>query len=408
MADANAKDSSAKVDRNIIGKRLGQAIMIGAVLVCVIAIWVYTHRPQTDDATVRANFIGVAPHASGHIVELLVKDDQFVNQGDLLFTIDPRPYEHTVARAKASLVLTRKEVDALEQNLKVAEASITRAGAQVSASTADIERAEAQSIAAEAAVQRAEGEFKEADDHFHRLEPLLAKELTTPDLVEAARTRRLIAETGVSQAQKALTAAKATVTAARAQHLAVEAALEQAKLDRLRAEDAIGREGDFNARIGAAEAQLAEAELDLGYCKVRAPISGKIVNMNISLGEFAHSGAQLFTLVDTRTWYVVANFRETQLKHIQEGSPAEIYLQFKGGKRFRGKVVGPGWAVLPEYGTSTMGLPNVPRNLDWVRLAQRFPVRVEVEKPDDSFRIGASAVVTITGGAPSPITVSSR
>ena len=389
------------LDRKALGKNLGRAIVLGAVIICLVAIWVYVDRPQTDDATVRANFIGIAPHASGHIVELLVKDNQTVKQGDLLFTIDPRPYEHTVARAKAGLVLTRKEVDALEKAEKVAEASIMRAEAQVSASAADIERAEAQSIAAEAALQRAEGEFTEADDHFKRLEPLLSKELTTADLVESARTRRLVAETGVNQAQKGLTAAKATVTAARAQHLAVEASLEQAKEDRLRAEDAIGREGDFNARIGAAEAQLAEAELDLGYCKVYAPFSGKVVDLNISLGEFAHSGSQLFTLVDTRIWYVVANFRESQLKHIEEGAPAEIYLQFKG-KHFRGKVVGPGWAVLPEYGTSTSGLPNVPRNLDWVRLAQRFPVRIEVEKPDDSFRIGASAVVTITGRAPPP------
>ena len=403
----DATDSLKKLDRKSIGKSLGGAIVLGAIIICLIAIWVYVHRPQTDDATVRANFIGIAPHASGHIVELLVKDNQTVKQGDLLFTIDPRPYEHTVARTKASLVLTRKEVDGLEKAEKVAEASIVRAEAQVSASAADVERAEAQSIAAEAALQRAEGEFTEADDHFKRLEPLLPKELTTADLVESARTRRLVAETGVNQAQKGLTAAKAAVTAARAQHLAVEAALEQAKEDRLRAEDAIGREGDFNARIGAAEAQLAEAELDLSYCKVHAPFSGKVVNLNISLGEFAHSGSQVFTLVDTGTWYVVANFRESQLKHIEEGAPAEIYLQFKG-KHFRGKVVGPGWAVLPEYGTSTSGLPNVPRNLDWVRLAQRFPVRVLVENPDDTFRIGASAVVTIKGRAATEMAAAPR
>src|SRR5262249_33088313 len=143
-------------------------------------------------------------------------------------------------------------------------------------------------------------------------------------------------QTGVSQAQKGLSAAKATVTAARAQHLAAEAALEQAKVERFRAEDAIGRDGDSNARIASAEAQLAGAELDLGYCQVRAPFNGKVVDLNISQGEFAHAGTKVFTLVDTRTWYVVANFRETQLKHIQEGAPAVIYLQFKGGKRFRG------------------------------------------------------------------------
>src|SRR5215472_15366190 len=179
--------------RKTIGKILSLGIVVSAVVVCFIAVWVYIHLPQTDDATMRANFIGVAPHASGHIVQLLVKDNQFVHEGDLLFTIDPRPYEHAVARAKAALVLTRKEVDALEKAVKVADASIARAEAQVSASTADIERAEAQSIAAEAALQRAEGEFKQADDHYKRLEPLLPKELTTPDLVEAARTQRLVA-----------------------------------------------------------------------------------------------------------------------------------------------------------------------------------------------------------------------
>jgi len=405
---AGAKEPLARFDRKRIGKGLGLAVILGAVIMCLIAVWVYSYRPQTDDATMRANFIGVAPHASGHIVQLLVKDNQFVHEGDLLFTIDPRPYEHAVARARANLVLTRKEVDALEKQLKVADASIVRAEAQVSASAAEIERAEAQSIAAEASVQRAEGEFDDAAHHFGRVEPLLAKELTTADLVEAAHTRRLVAETSVKEAQKGLSAAKSAVTAARAQHLAVEAALEQAKVERLRAEDAIGRDGNFNARIGAAEAQLAEAELDLGYCQVRAPFSGKVVDLNISLGEFAHSGVQVFTLVDTRTWYVVANFRETQLKHIEEGAPAEIYLQFKGGKRFKGNVVGPGWAVIPEYGTSTMGLPNVPRNLDWVRLAQRFPVRVEIENPDETFRVGASAVVTITGRAPKQIAAASH
>ena len=286
--------------------------------------------------------------------------------------IDQRPYEVAVARAKASLSLTRKEVAVLEKVLQLADASITRA--------------EAQRLAAEASVQRAEAQFKEADDHVKRLEPLLVKEFATADQLEAARTRRLVADTGVREAQKLLAAATAAV--------------EQAKAERLRARDAIGEEDGVNARIAAAEAQLREAELNLGYCRVTAPFSGKVVNFNISTGAFARVGVDLFTLVDTRTWYVVANFRETQLRRVEEGAPAEVYLQFKGGKRFKGKVVGLAWAVVPEDGTSAMGLPNVPRNLDWVRLAQRFPVRIQVEDPDDSFRVGASAVVTITDPSP--------
>ena len=397
----------SKLDQNLkaldpkrIGKVLGVSIMVGAGIVCLLALRVYVHEPETDDATVRANFVGVAPHASGHVVELRVRDNQSVQEGDLLFVVDPRPYEDAVALAKARLALTRKEVAALQKAVQVAEAAIGRAEAQVNASAADISRAEAQTIAAEASVERAQGQFKEADNHYHRIEPLLSKQLTTPDVVEAAETRRLVAETGVREAQKALTAARSVVEAARAQKVAAEAALAQAKAERLRSEDAVGQDGNLNARISQAEAQLAEAELDLSYCYVHAPFTGKVVNLNISVGEFAHAGVEVFTLVDTGTWYVVANFRETQLQHIREGSPAEVFLQFTGGKRFHGRVVGPGWAVIPEYGTSTLGLPNVPRNLDWVRLAQRFPVRVRIDNPDDSFRMGASAVVRICGPGP--------
>jgi multidrug efflux system membrane fusion protein len=360
-----------KPNLEAVGRRIGRAIIIAFVVVAVISIWSHDNRPQTDDATLRANFIGVAPHASGHIVELLVKDNQLVKEGDLLFVIDPRPYEDAVALAKAQLVLARKQVSAAEKALKTADASIARV--------------EAQQAASEATVRRAEAEFKNADDHLKRVEPLLEKEFTTTDQVEAARTRQIITAAAVEEAQKGLAAAIAGVA--------------QAKAERQRAEDAIGQEGDFNGHIAAAEAELREAELNLEYCRVKAPFSGKVVNFNISPGQFARAGVDVFTLVDTRTWYVVANFRETQLKHIEEGSPAKIYLQFKGGKRFTGKVVGLAWAVVPENGSSAMGLPSVPRNLDWVRLAQRFPVRVQVENPDDSFRVGASAVVTITGAA---------
>jgi multidrug efflux system membrane fusion protein len=371
MPEETIAPVQSKIVPKILGKGIGLIIVVGAVVVAVAAIWEYGYRPETDDATLRANFVGIAPHASGHIVELDVKDNQLVKEGDLLFVIDPRPYEHAVASAKAQLVLAHKQVDAAKQALEVSEASIARA--------------EAQRAAAETTVRRTEAEFKDADDHLKRLEPLLAKEFATTDQVETARTRQLITSDAVEEAQKNLNAAIAGV--------------EEAKAERVRAEDEIGQEGNVNGHIAAAEAQLSEAELNLEYCRVRAPFSGKIVNFNISLGEFARVGVDVFTLVDTRAWFVVANFRETQLRHIQEGAPAEIYLQFKGGKRFKGNVVGLAWAVVPEDGTSSSGLPSVPRNLDWVRLAQRFPVRIQVQNPDDSFRLGASAVVTITGPA---------
>src|ERR1035441_4528375 len=101
-----------------IGKILSASIIFGAAIVCLLAIRVSVHEPETDDATVRANFVGIAAHASGHVVELRVKDNQSVREGDLLFVVDPRPYEHAVALAKARLALTRKDVAALQKTVQ--------------------------------------------------------------------------------------------------------------------------------------------------------------------------------------------------------------------------------------------------------------------------------------------------
>jgi len=404
---------------------LGALIVTGAAVAAVVTLLQWETRPQTDDASVRANFVGIAPQVSGHIVELRVRDNQQVREGDVLFIVDPRPYEIAVARARASLALTRKEVDGLRKGVSTADAGVARAAAQLNASAADIVRREADPVAADAEIARleaqrvaseagwhsAKAELRNAEGHLARLEPLLPEKFVTEDRVDEARTRRisaamvaeqartsvLAADAALDEARAKKKAAVATLAAARAQHLATEAALQQSRSERARAEDMVGQLENMNARVAAAEAALHSAELDLEYTRVRAPFSGRVVNLNISIGAFARSGTEVFTLVDTGTWYVMANFRETQLRHIPAGAPVDLYLQSHPGRRFRGTVVGLGWAVLPENGTSVNGLPRVERSLDWIRLAARFPVRIKVEDPDESFRIGASAVATVHG-----------
>jgi multidrug efflux system membrane fusion protein len=421
----NDKNVSSDRARRLIGRVLGVVIVGAAVIAAVVALLQRERSPQTDDATVRANFVGIAPQVSGHIMEIHVRDNQQVGKEDLLFVVDERPYEIALERARATLALTRKEVDGLKNSAATAVAGVSRAEAQLTASAsevkrremdpvaadAEIARLEAQRIAAEAALQRAQAEFQHADDHLKRLEPLLPRQFTTADRVQEARTRQVSAAMGVEQGRTAVQAALAALNEARArkeaavaalastraQHVATEAALQQARSERSRAEDAIGQIGDINARIAAAEAVVHAAELDLGYCRVYAPFSGKVVNLNISPGAFARAGVEVFTLIDTNTWYVMANFREVDVRHIHAGAPADIYLQSQPGRHFRGTVVGLGWAVLPDNGTSVMGLPNVERSLEWIRLATRFPVRIKVEDSNDSFRIGASAVATVTG-----------
>src|SRR5262245_13700526 len=383
--------------RRVIGRLLGIGIVSAAVIAVIVALLQWELRPQTDDATVRANFVGIAPEVNGHIVELHVRDNQQVQEGDLLFLIDPRPYEIALERARATLALTRKEVDGLKNGAATAVAGVSKAAAQLNASAAEITRREMDPVAADAELARLRAQFQHAEDHLKRLEPLLSQQFVTADRVEEARTQRDAALAALNEAQAHKRAAVAALVSTRAQHVANEAALQQARSEQSRAEDAIGQSEGINARIAAAEAAVHAAELDLSYCRVRAPFTGLVVNMNISNGAFARAGVEVFTLVDTRTWYVVANFRETQLRRIPAGAPVDLYLQSQPGKHFRGTVVGLGWAVLPENGTSVNGLPRVERSLDWIRLAARFPVRIKVDNPDDSFRLGASAVATVSG-----------
>ena len=381
--------------RRILGRLLGAVIVGAAVIAVAVTLFQWEKRPQTDDATIRANFVGIAPQVNGHIVELRVRDNQLVNEGDLLFLIDPRPYRIALERARAALAMTLKEVDGLRNSAATAVAGVAKAEAQLTASKAEVKRREMDPVAADAEVARLEAQFQHADDHLKRLEPLLPKQFVTADQVDEARTQRASALAALDEARARKSAAVAALASTRAQHVATEAALRQARSQRASAEDAIGQYEGINARIAAAEAAVHSAELDLGYCAVHAPFTGLVVNMNISNGAFARAGVEVFTLVDTRTWYVVANFRETQLRHILAGAPVDLYLQSQPGRHFRGTVVGLGWAVLPENGTSVNGLPRVERSLDWIRLAARFPVRIKVDNPDDSFRIGASAVATV-------------
>src|SRR5437588_620932 len=179
---------------------------------------------------------------------------------------------------------------------------------------------------------------------------------------------------------------------------AQEVAAEEQKLNQARAQ--LSQLQTLLAQRPGAVAAVKQAELDLSYCKVTAPFDGRVINLNISGGAYASIGMPVFSLLDTTKWYVVANFREAELRHMAPGSPATVYLVSAPNQRFRGKVQGIGWAVKPEgeIDLPPAGVPYVKRELNWVRVAQRFPVRIEVEHPDRNlFRMGASAVAIIDG-----------
>ena len=333
--------------RRVLGRAIGAAIIVATVLVTLWVLELNRRFPRTDDAYVRANLVGIAPHVSGPIVELPVVDNQPVKAGDLLFVVDPRPYQVTLDRARAELAVVESQISAQQSAI----------------------------AAAEAEVKRREAESWYAADYLRRVEPLLQKQYVTKDKVEDARSKQR----------------------------AAAAAHEQARHELTRAKELLAQFGELNARRQAAQAAVGDAELNVGYCWVRAPFDGYLTNLNISVGQYARQGEQVLALVDGRSWYVLANFRETFLDAIRPGMEADVYLMSYPGHRFRGVVQGTGWAIHPPDGATVGVLPEVQPTLNWVRLAQRFQVRIKLEDPDPEqpFRMGATAVVTIRGTTPS-------
>jgi membrane fusion protein, multidrug efflux system len=279
-------------------RKITSLIIVAAAVFIILYVWRIVERhPRTDDASARANVVGIAPRVVGQIVKLNVQDNQAVKKGDVLFEIDPEDYKLVLEKAKADLAALDRQIEQAHSTLK-------------------------------------------------RLEPLLPNGFTTADIVDKARTAE---------------------TTLRAQ------------------------------RDGAIAAINLE-QLHLSYCKVIAPFSGHVINLNISAGAHVTAGVPVFSLLDTSKWYVVANFREAEIRHITPGSEAIVYLSSAPNERFRGKVQGIGWAVKPEgeIDFPPAGVPYVKRELNWVRVAQRFPVRIEIENPNqDLFRMGASAVAII-------------
>ena len=180
-----------------------------------------------------------------------------------------------------------------------------------------------------------------------------------------------------------------------------QAELEMAEAMEASAIANLGNLGNVNALRQAAEVAVANAKLFLNYCYVRCPIEGYITNLNISQGEYANEGEQIFAIVDRSIWYVVANFKETYLPFFGIGDTVEIYLMARPQERWKGTIQGIGWALYQANGATNMAdqLPDVSPTLDWVRLAQRFPVRIIVEDgPDTPLRMGETAAVIVVPG----------
>jgi multidrug efflux system membrane fusion protein len=396
-----------QVTQDLNRKRLGRRILIGVVVAAVISlllvIYAVDRYPRTDDANVWANYIEIAPEVSGRLVQLPAKDNAFVKKGDLLFVIDPRPYEYALQQALADQELLEQQIIDERRRIAAQNSAVEAAGAAVHVSKTGIETASSSIDLAKAAVSRAqaaraaaEARLKYATNDLNRIQPLLQKQYVTVEQVDQANTAVRVAQGNYDESQAALIQSQAALEGAVLQHeQAGSNALEsQAKLGQ--AVHTVDRVETLLAQRPSKAAKVDSAKLDLERTHVVAPFDARVTNMNISEGAYAHPGSPLFTLIDTRNWYVIANYREAKLKNIGIGSHVDVYVMGHPDRRFAGHVDSIGYGIFPEDGKVSGGLPNIERTLNWVHLSARFPVRVHIDDPDpDLFRIGATAVTVV-------------
>ncbi|MBK5939967.1 multidrug transporter subunit MdtN [Halochromatium roseum] len=335
----------------VVGISLAALILIGAVA----SGWWFLQRaannPLSEDAVLSANRVNVAATIAGRVVTIAVTDNQRVAEGELLFALDPKPYQLAVAQARAELRLAEATRDAQRRTILAEQSNAAVATEQV---------------------RRARSNLALAEATLARLLPLAPKGYVTAQQVDDARTARDDAQTSLDQALRQAEAAEALVTT-----LAASEAL-----------------------VDARRAALAIAEHELTATEVRAPHDGLVVGLTVSTGEIVAPGQSLFTLIDSEHWYASATFPETELSRIAIGDCASVYVLADRSRPVAGRVDSIGWGVISEDLVNLpRGVPYVPKSLNWVRIIQRFPVRIRLDHPPAPLmRVGASAVAVVRHG----------
>lgn len=336
-------------------RRLARLIAL-LIILCGAAAVVYAVRrsallPSTDDAAIDADVVHVAAAVGGRIIQIPVAENMQVAKGDLLFQIDPVPYRLAAERAAADLKVAEAELETRRRTL-----STQRSMAAIDADQ----------------TKRAADDLDLATRTVERLRPLAGKGYVPVQQLDQATTVEHNAAT----------------------------ALQQAREQEAAAVQAIDTEAAAEASVRARQAALAIAQRALDDTTVRATHAGRVVGLTVSTGEMVAPSQSVFTLVNSEEWFAVANFREFSLDAIAIGDCATVYSMIDRWHPIKGVVQGVGSGVLDEDRINVpRSVPYVERSLNWVRVAQRFPVRVRLEEPPpELMRLGASAYVEVKHG----------
>jgi multidrug resistance efflux pump len=310
-------------------------VVIVALLLCH-ALWRhYLYAPWTRDGRVRAEVVRIAPDVSGLVTRVPVIDNQEVKKGEVLFEIDPQRFQIAEQQAEA--------------NLNAAKAAARAAGANIDA------------VLASAAARKAEYDMRQEQAQRRQdLADVVPKEERT-DARSAAVTARAVWEQAQASGHQA------------------NAAREQAE-----------------AAVVQAQVALDRAKLDLERTEVRAPVDGYVTNLDVRVGDYAATGSPRLALIDRHSYYIYGYFEETKLPHLRVGDPVDIRM-LSGGIRLKGHITGVARGITDrDNPTGRDLLADVNPTFNWVRLAQRVPVRVDIDEASEPKGLILSAGMTVS------------
>lgn len=421
------KDEATKTNP----QRKRKILLIAGAVILLAAVgglfyWLNArHYESTDDAFIEATIVQVSPKVSGYVQKLYVTDNQAIKEGDLLVELDARDYEARLEQARAALnsaiarrnaaqtgvTLTRTTTNAgvqqaqsgveaaraavtqMRAQVEAAQARVTQAAAGVSTATANAQQAQAQVGAAQAEALRARNDaaryralYEKDEVSRQRYEQAEATARTAEAQLEAAQKRVAAANAQIAEARAAQDAFANQVKQANAQVLAANAQVGQAtgRLSEAGAapEQVALRQSDVTtaeAEIARAQTAVAQAELDLSYTKIYAPASGRVTRRAIEEGSLLQPGQALFAVVPNDYW-VVANFKETQLKNMRVGQSVEVKIDAYPDKHFKAHVD----SIQSGTGSRFSLLPPENATGNYVKVVQRVPVKIVFdEKPDE-------------------------
>lgn len=377
VADRTPPQRSPKRRRNVI-----ILVVIVVLVVAGIFLWRYfSSYESTDDAQGDLHLYPVSARVSGYVIRVNVGDNQWVEKGTVLVEIDPKDYEVAVAQAQANLA--NAEATARSLNITVPITSVNSSSqlrftaSGVEDASAGVAAAEKQLAAAHAQVEAAEANDVKAQDDLVRYKQLVDK--------------REVSQQIYDQALAAARASTATVVAARANEAAAGQAVQQARsrLSQANANHQYAETGPqqvsstrdhVRAAIADVEqkrALLEQAQLNLGYTKIVAPVTGE-VNKTVVVGLNVEPGQQLLTVVPLDEVWVTANFKETQLRDMKVGQRAEIHVD-STGQTLKGHVDSIAGATGPLFSL----LPPENATGNYVKIVQRIPVKIVLESGEN-------------------------